>query len=87
MQTTLISVPENLGANKVVGHVFATDLDSGSFGQVRYSISHHNKPKVKNLFQIDSKTGVITLKKSLDREAGDDRYIYVRLVNLRKFPV
>ena len=72
-----MSVPENLGANKVVGHVFASDFDSGRYGQIRYTLSKKNKQKVMELFKVNSKTGTVTLQKSLDREIEDDRYNFI----------
>ena len=62
-----------MGENKVVGHVFASDLDSGKYGQIRYSLSKKNKKKVIDLFKVDEKLGTVMLKKSLDREEEDER--------------
>ena len=72
-QSMVVNVPENLGPNKVVGQVHATDLDSGMYGEVWYSMSNQNKEDVKELFKVGSESGTITLKKSLDHEAHDER--------------
>ena len=71
----MVNVPENLGPNKVVGQVHATDMDSGLLGKVEYSMSNQNREGIKELFHVDSDSGIITLKKSLDHEVHDQRYI------------
>jgi len=52
-----------LGAN--VGSISATDFDTGSNGQVRYSIAKGNKDDV---FQINPISGKVTVNGKIDRE-------------------
>ena len=47
--------------------VEAEDPDSGSNGEIMYSFSSGASSRVSELFNIDPKTGVITVRKSLDQ--------------------
>lgn len=44
----------------------AEDPDSGSNGEVTYSFSSGASARISEMFSIDSSTGVITVKKSLE---------------------
>ncbi|XP_068133263.1 protocadherin-23-like [Hyperolius riggenbachi] len=61
----ITSVLEGQGYNIFILQVFATDADSGTNGQVDYSIVDGNENKA---FLIDSRKGVITTNAILDRE-------------------
>ena len=56
-----------------VAQVVASDLDSGTNGEILYSLTNDNM----NLFNIDSKTGVITLKDTISLVAQDSHSITV----------
>ena len=58
------SVYENARVNKVLLQVKADDSDIGKNRKISYSLLD----TVDNTFRIDSETGIITLKKSLNRE-------------------
>lgn len=60
------SIRESASVGSTVVTVRATDQDSGSNSDIEYSIL--NPSGVNDVFRIDSKTGIITTKESLDRE-------------------
>lgn len=60
-----LSVPEDAEIGTSFGNVFATDYDSGSFGELTYTLRGFGADK----FQTNSKTGGITVAKGLDYEA------------------
>jgi len=57
--------PENQPSGSFVGRVRAVDPEVGEFGVVRYSVG---VLALSDAFDIDSVTGVITTRRSLDRE-------------------
>ena len=59
------SVPEDASIGHTITTVTATDLDSGTNGQVHYSIVSGN---TNDRFDIDRTMGVITVSAGLDRE-------------------
>ncbi|XP_036372790.1 protocadherin Fat 1a isoform X3 [Megalops cyprinoides] len=62
-------VVENLPGGTFVIQVKATDLDSGTNGQVVYSLDQNQESEeVLELFTINSETGWLTTLKELDRE-------------------
>ncbi|KAM9330444.1 protocadherin-23 [Gastrophryne carolinensis] len=68
-----------LQEHSAVGHCFlqvkATDADSGSFGQVRYSLYdrfHNSKESLK--FSVDPESGYICVSQDIDREADAGSY-------------
>ncbi|XP_030643540.1 protocadherin Fat 1a isoform X2 [Chanos chanos] len=62
-------VVENLPGGTPVIQVKATDLDSGTNGQVAYSLdSNQESGEIVELFSINSETGWVTTLKELDRE-------------------
>eukprot|EP00062_Callorhinchus_milii_P020306 gi/632975810/ref/XP_007904435.1/ PREDICTED: cadherin-related family member 2 [Callorhinchus milii] len=63
------AVPENSPVGTTVFKVLAIDGDRGINDEIQYSIPD-SKPS--DLFQIESKTGVITVKKVFDRESISD---------------
>lgn len=66
-QNTTIRVPENATIGTRVIQVMATDQDSGENAAVRYRFKHDMMGNY-HTFAIDQDTGIITLKKLLDRE-------------------
>ncbi|KAJ8383464.1 hypothetical protein AAFF_G00220600 [Aldrovandia affinis] len=67
-------VVENLPAGTLVIQVKATDLDSGTNGQVVYSLDQNQESEeVLELFSVNSETGWVTTLKELDRE-GQSRH-------------
>lgn len=68
-----------------VMQVKARDDDFGEFGHIRYSILKQdikkNSINFMDYFAIDSDLGVLTLKKSLDREAFEEYNFVVKAVD------
>ena len=62
-QVYLVSIVENSNSNVSILRVQATDADSGSNSEIRYSISQQNSP-----ISIDELTGEVTLISMLDFE-------------------
>ncbi|XP_078320025.1 cadherin-23-like isoform X2 [Crassostrea virginica] len=71
---TQYSVEENSPNGTLVATITATDADSGSFGEIFYSMQVTNDD---HSLTIDSKTGTITVLKPLDREVKDQYILYV----------
>ena len=55
----------------MITQVQARDKDSGPAGTINYFISGNNHDEIFTLFQINKRTGEITLIKELDREFVD----------------
>ncbi|GIY81483.1 protein dachsous [Caerostris extrusa] len=70
----LFSIPENTPQGTLVWNFSATDLDSGVNGQVIYFLSQQSPASV---FQIDRKTGALTLTEALDYEHFQEYTIVV----------
>lgn len=64
--TVRISVPENVETGTPLYAAHARDRDSGSNGVIRYKIA--NAASNGGLFEVDTKTGHLTLKRHLDYE-------------------
>ncbi|KAF0878629.1 FAT4 protein, partial [Crocuta crocuta] len=62
-----MSVPENVPLGTLLLTVKATDPDEGSNGEVTYSF-HNTDHKIAQIFQLDSYTGEISNKESLNFE-------------------
>jgi len=62
---------ENLPPGHVISHVHATDVDTGLWGSVHYSVSKRNKDAARKLVRIDEVTGDVILRQKLDRERHD----------------
>ncbi|XP_029797960.1 protocadherin gamma-A1 isoform X8 [Suricata suricatta] len=62
-----MSVPENVPLGTLLLTVKATDPDEGANGEVTYSF-HNIDHKIAQIFQLDSYTGEISSKESLDFE-------------------
>uniref|UniRef100_UPI00398E9705 uncharacterized protein n=1 Tax=Pristiophorus japonicus TaxID=55135 RepID=UPI00398E9705 len=63
-----VSLLETAPTGTLIITLNATDLDDGSNGEIMYSLSSHASAKVRELFDVDSKTGEITVKGKLDYE-------------------
>ncbi|CAG5108412.1 Similar to Cdh23: Cadherin-23 (Mus musculus) [Cotesia congregata] len=64
---TTIRVPENVTVGSTIIQVEAQDADTGVNGEVHYRLKQDLAGHWRT-FQIDDKTGVVTLKQPLDRE-------------------
>ncbi|XP_016131932.1 protocadherin beta-1-like, partial [Sinocyclocheilus grahami] len=62
-----VSLPENSPLDTVVVTVSATDADEGQNGEVTYEFSHVME-NYKQLFYLDRKTGIISIKGPIDFE-------------------
>ncbi|XP_068205256.1 protein dachsous-like [Palaemon carinicauda] len=61
------TVPENATIGTSVLQVLATDTDAGDNGKITYSINRRQSDR-ENMFQIDPKSGVISVNRPLDFE-------------------
>ncbi|XP_041049384.1 protocadherin-10-like [Carcharodon carcharias] len=62
----------------------ATDLDDGPNGEITYSLSGHSSARVREVFDVDSKTGEIRLKGNLDYE--EDKAFEINIQAMDKGP-
>ncbi|XP_063282017.1 protocadherin-17 isoform X2 [Pelobates fuscus] len=64
----MVEIPENSPLGRVVIDLNATDADEGSNGEVVYSFSGYAPDRIRELFSIDPKTGLIQVSGNLDYE-------------------
>ncbi|XP_056875276.1 protocadherin-17 isoform X4 [Takifugu flavidus] len=64
----VVEIPENSPPGKVLIDLNATDPDEGNNGQVVYSFSGYAPERIRELFSIDSRTGVIKIQGEIDYE-------------------
>lgn len=64
-----VNVMENSPINTFVIDLNATDPDEGTNGEVVYSFNNYVTGKIRDVFKIDPRTGVITVSGVLDYEA------------------
>ncbi|KAF7703659.1 protocadherin-17 isoform X1 [Silurus meridionalis] len=64
----VVEIPENSPLGTVLIDLNATDPDEGSNGQVTYSLSFFGSDRIKELFSIDPKTGIIKIQGKIDYE-------------------
>ena len=76
----VFSVNENQPPDEPVGQVKAIDKDSSPFNNVAYSISTRSKD-VNDSFKIDTLTGAIRTKVSLDREKKPEYHLKIKAEN------
>uniref|UniRef100_A0A3B4EWQ0 Cadherin domain-containing protein n=1 Tax=Pundamilia nyererei TaxID=303518 RepID=A0A3B4EWQ0_9CICH len=57
-----IKIPENLSSGSTVITLNATDTDEGSNSEIEYSLRKKGQDHILDLFEINSKTGVISVK-------------------------
>ncbi|XP_030245298.1 fat-like cadherin-related tumor suppressor homolog isoform X2 [Drosophila navojoa] len=65
-------IAENTDKAASILKITATDADSGSNGDVRYYIDDDESIDIRNVFDIDIYSGMITLLSSLDREVQSE---------------
>jgi len=56
----------------------ATDSDNGEYGEVTYSILQTVLDASKDAFAVDSSSGMVRLKKPLDRETVAEHVLYIK---------
>ncbi|XP_048399611.2 protocadherin-10-like [Stegostoma tigrinum] len=66
--TYRVNLLENVATGSQVIKLNATDLDEGSNGEISYSFGSHTSAEVRELFGVNSKTGEIIVKRTLDYE-------------------
>lgn len=73
-----VSLAENAPVGTLVIQLNATDMDEGLNGEVVYSFSNHISSRVKELFDIDARTGRIEVRGDIDFEESGLYQIYVQ---------
>ncbi|XP_046872929.1 protocadherin-10-like isoform X1 [Hypomesus transpacificus] len=73
-----VNLRENSPMGTLVIQLNATDVDEGQNGEVVYSFSSHNAPRIKDLFNIDARTGRIEVAGEVDYEESNTHQIYVQ---------
>lgn len=73
-----VTIPEDLPVNSFIIQVTSTDRDIGINAKAHYSID--TTANYSNLFNIDSDSGNITLKSTIDREALRTQRITIPLI-------
>nr|XP_046181101.1 protocadherin alpha-2-like isoform X5 [Oncorhynchus gorbuscha] len=63
-----VSVPENVSSGTAIITLTATDLDEGVNGEIMYSLIGRGSLSHSDTFAINSDTGIITVKKTMDHE-------------------
>ncbi len=79
-----VSIPENTVIQYSIFQIPATDSDSTSNGDLRYSITGGN---LGARFAVDERTGLISLDAYLDREITDSYALNLRAVDLGSPPL
>uniref|UniRef100_A0A8C6S2W3 Protocadherin 10a n=1 Tax=Neogobius melanostomus TaxID=47308 RepID=A0A8C6S2W3_9GOBI len=77
-----VNLRENSPVGTLVIQLNATDVDEGQNGEVVYSFSSHNTPRIKDLFNIDDRTGRIEVGGEVDYEESNTHQIYVQAKDL-----
>ncbi|MBN3281169.1 PCD17 protein, partial [Polyodon spathula] len=83
----IVEIPENAPSGTVVIDLNATDPDEGTNGQVVYSFSGYAPDRIRELFSIDSKTGVIMVQGEIDYEDSGIIEIDVQAKDLGPNPI
>ncbi|KAK7137870.1 hypothetical protein R3I94_013499 [Phoxinus phoxinus] len=73
-----VNLAENVPVGTLVIQLNATDSDEGPNGEVIYSFSNHISSRVKELFDIDARTGRIEVRGEVDFEESGLYQIYVQ---------
>lgn len=73
-----VNLAENVPVGTLVIQLNATDSDEGPNGEVIYSFSNHISSRVKELFDIDARTGRIEVRGEVDFEESSLYQIYVQ---------
>ncbi|XP_015219468.1 protocadherin-17 isoform X6 [Lepisosteus oculatus] len=82
-----VEIPENAPLGTVLIDLNATDPDEGSNGQVVYSFGGYAPDKIRELFSIDPKTGVIKIQGEIDYEENGIIEIDVQAKDLGPNPI
>ncbi|XP_043991751.1 protocadherin-17 [Gambusia affinis] len=83
----VVEIPENSPPGKVLIDLNATDPDEGNNGQVVYSFSGYAPERIRELFSIDSRTGVIKIQGEIDYEESSVIEIDVQAKDLGPNPI
>ncbi|XP_051918590.1 protocadherin-17 isoform X1 [Hippocampus zosterae] len=83
----VVEIPENSPPGKVLINLNATDPDEGNNGQVVYSFSGYAPERIRELFSIDSRTGVIKIQGEMDYEESPVIEIDVQAKDLGPNPI
>ncbi|XP_033987271.1 protocadherin-10a isoform X1 [Trematomus bernacchii] len=73
-----VNLRENSPVGTLIIQLNATDVDEGQNGEIVYSFSSHNAPRIKDLFNIDARTGRIEVAGEVDYEESSTHQIYVQ---------
>ncbi|XP_061105702.1 protocadherin-10-like [Conger conger] len=82
-----VSLMENVPRGFLVIKLNASDLDEGSNADISYSFSGHVPLQVRQLFSVDSSTGEIRVKGTVDYEKARIYEIYVQAKDKGPYPV
>ncbi|XP_036372954.1 protocadherin-10a isoform X3 [Megalops cyprinoides] len=77
-----VNLPENSPPGTLVIQLNATDMDEGQNGEIVYSFSSHNSQRVRELFNIDARTGRIEVIGEVDYEESNTYQLYVQAKDL-----
>lgn len=83
----VVEIPENSAPGKVLIDLNATDPDEGNNGQVVYSFSGYAPERIRELFSIDSRTGVIKIQGEIDYEESPVIEIDIQAKDLGPNPI
>ncbi|XP_024151318.1 protocadherin-17 isoform X2 [Oryzias melastigma] len=83
----VVEIPENSTPGKVLIDLNATDPDEGNNGQIVYSFSGYAPERIRELFSIDSRTGVIKIQGEIDYEESPVIEIDVQAKDLGPNPI
>ncbi|XP_077420351.1 protocadherin-17 isoform X1 [Vanacampus margaritifer] len=83
----VVEIPENSPPGKVLINLNATDPDEGNNGQVVYSFSGYAPERIRELFSIDTRTGVIKIQGEIDYEESPVIEIDVQAKDLGPNPI
>ncbi|XP_056373084.1 protocadherin gamma-C5-like isoform X20 [Hyla sarda] len=76
-----VEVLENISLKTIIVKLNATDLDEGVNGDIFYSFDHHTLESAKEIFDINSQTGDIFVKGSVDYEVSKSYELFVKAVD------
>ncbi|XP_041133259.1 protocadherin-10-like isoform X1 [Polyodon spathula] len=77
-----VNLPENSPVGTLVIQLNATDMDEGQNGEILYSFSNHISQRVKDLFNIDPRTGRVEVSGEVDFEDSSVYQIYIQAKDL-----
>ncbi|XP_040042715.2 protocadherin-10 isoform X1 [Gasterosteus aculeatus] len=77
-----VNLRENSPLSTLIIQLNATDVDEGQNGEIVYSFSSHNAPRIKDLFNIDARSGRIEVAGEVDFEESNTHQIYIQAKDL-----